>query len=44
MGSVIRKKVDTGLARSRAATDFENKADYIRDEVTKLCDQYPLYQ
>lgn len=27
-----------------AATDFENKADYIRDEVTKLCDQYPLYQ
>lgn len=27
-----------------AATDFENKADYIRDEVTKLCDKYPLYQ
>jgi glycine hydroxymethyltransferase len=27
-----------------AATDFENKADYIRDEVTKLCGKYPIYQ
>ena len=27
-----------------AATDFENKADYIRNEVTKLCDKYPIYQ
>lgn len=27
-----------------AATDFENKADYIRAEVTKLCDRYPIYQ
>lgn len=27
-----------------AATDFENKADYIRSEVTKLCDRYPIYQ
>lgn len=26
-----------------AATDFENKADYIRGEVTKLCDKYPIY-
>ena len=26
-----------------AATDFENKADYIRAEVTKLCDKYPIY-
>ncbi len=25
------------------ATDFENKADYIRAEVTKLCEKYPLY-
>lgn len=24
------------------ATDFENKKEYIRQEVTKLCDQYPL--
>ena len=27
-----------------AATDFENKADYIRGEVTKLCEKYPLYK
>ena len=27
-----------------AATDFENSADYIRAEVTKLCDKYPLYE
>ena len=27
-----------------AATDFENKADAIREQVTKLCDKYPIYQ
>lgn len=27
-----------------AATEFEEKAVYIRAEVTKLCDQYPIYQ
>lgn len=26
-----------------AATDFEAKADYIRGEVTKICDRYPIY-
>ena len=26
------------------ATDFENKADYIRSEVTKICERYPLYE
>lgn len=26
-----------------AATDFENKADYIRNEVTKICEKYPIY-
>jgi len=26
-----------------AATDFENQADYIRAEVNKLTDKYPLY-
>ena len=25
-------------------TDFDTKADYIRDEVTKICTKYPLYQ
>ena len=27
-----------------AATDFEESADYIRGEVTKICDAYPIYQ
>lgn len=26
-----------------AATDFENQAEFIRAEVTKLCEKYPLY-
>lgn len=26
------------------ATDFENKAEYVREEVTKICNQYPIYQ
>lgn len=26
-----------------AATDFENQKEYIRAEVTKLCEKYPLY-
>ena len=25
-------------------TDFDTKADYIRSEVTKICDKYPLYE
>lgn len=27
-----------------AATDFDAKKDYIRAEVTKLCEKYPLYE
>ena len=27
-----------------ACTDFDNQADYIRAEITKLCEKYPLYQ
>ena len=27
-----------------AATDFENKADYIREGVTEICKKYPLYE
>ena len=27
-----------------AATDFENSADHIRAEITKLCEKYPLYE
>ena len=26
------------------ATEFEAKADYIRDEVTKICGRYPIYR
>ena len=26
------------------ATDFEAKADYIRGEVTKICEKYPIYR
>ncbi|MGL5435113.1 MAG: serine hydroxymethyltransferase [Lachnospiraceae bacterium] len=26
-----------------AATDFENQKEYIRQEVTKICDKYPIY-
>jgi len=26
-----------------AATDYDNSADYIRAEVKKLCDKYPIY-
>jgi glycine hydroxymethyltransferase len=25
------------------ATDFDNKADYVRSEVTKICEKYPIY-
>lgn len=27
-----------------ASTEFEEKADYIRSEVTKLCEKYPIYE
>lgn len=27
-----------------AATDYESKAEYIRGEVTKICDKHPLYE
>ncbi|MGN0483639.1 MAG: serine hydroxymethyltransferase [Lachnospiraceae bacterium] len=26
------------------ATDYENKLDYVKDEVKKICDKYPIYQ
>jgi glycine hydroxymethyltransferase len=26
------------------ATEFEEKADYIRAEVTKICEKYPIYE
>ena len=32
------------LLIKRAAADFDNSADYIRAEVTKICQKYPLYE
>lgn len=26
------------------ATDYDNKLEYVREEVTKICEQYPIYQ
>ena len=26
------------------ATEFETKADYVREEVTKICNKYPIYE
>jgi glycine hydroxymethyltransferase len=26
------------------ATDFDNKVDYVRNEVTKICEKYPIYK
>ena len=35
--------VTIGKLIKLAASDFENSADYIRAEVKKLCEKYPLY-
>ena len=36
--------VTLGKLIKLCATEFETKADYIRAEVTKICEKYPLYQ
>ena len=36
-------KIITKLIKM-TVTDFETKADEIRDEVTKICEKYPLYE
>lgn len=35
--------VTVGRLIKLAAADFENSADYIRAEVAKICEKYPLY-
>ena len=42
----LREEEMKTLARlfKLAATDFENSADKIREEVTKICKKYPLYE
>ncbi|MBQ3589172.1 MAG: serine hydroxymethyltransferase [Clostridia bacterium] len=36
--------VTLGKLIKLCATEFETKADYIRAEVTKICDKYPIYE
>ena len=35
--------VTLGKLIKLCATEFETKADYIRAEITKICDKYPIY-
>ena len=36
--------VKLGKLIKLCATEFEEKADYIRAEVTKICEKYPIYE
>ena len=36
--------VTLGKLIKLCATEFEKKADYIRAEVTKICEKYPIYE
>jgi glycine hydroxymethyltransferase len=42
-GLVEEDMVVIGKLIKLVATDFENSADYVRAEVAKLCEKYPLY-
>ncbi len=42
-GFEAQDMVDIAEYIKLAATDFENSADYIRENVTRICDKYPLY-
>ena len=42
-GLVEEDMVTLGKLIKLCATEFEEKADYIRAEVTKICDKYPIY-
>lgn len=43
-GLVEEDMVKLGKLIKLCATEFEEKADYIRDEVTKICEKYPIYE
>lgn len=43
-GLVEEDMVKLGKLIKLCATEFEIKADYIRDEVTKICEKYPIYE
>ena len=42
-GLVEEDMVKLGKLIKLCATEFEEKADYIRAEVTKICEKYPIY-
>ena len=42
-GLVEEDMVTLGKLIALCASDYDNKRDYIRAEVTKLCEKYPLY-
>ncbi len=43
-GLVEEDMVTLGKLIKLCATEFEEKADYIRQEVTKICEKYPIYE
>ena len=43
-GLVEEDMVKLGKLIKLCATEFEEKADYIRAEVTKICEKYPIYE
>ena len=43
-GLVEEDMVVLGKLIKLCATEFETKADYVRAEVTKICDKYPIYR
>ena len=43
-GFGAHEMVDIAEFIKLAATDFENSADYIREKVTAICNNYPLYK
>ena len=43
-GLVEEDMVKLGKLIKLVATEFETKADYIREEVTKICEKYPIYE
>ena len=43
-GLVEEDMVKLGKLIKLVATEFEAKADYIRDEITKICEKYPIYE
>ena len=43
-GLVEEDMVTLGKLIKLCATEFETKADYIRAEITKICNKYPIYE